>query len=92
MAKLNAGSVTNEANDTLADAIDQEFRSLWNTHRDIELPDTAEAVRDRRMMFVAIARGLLGYLYDHRSDIGTTEEQAGGGGTEHDHDLNFEWD
>ncbi len=92
MAKLRAGSVTNEATDTLADAIDLEFKSLWNSHRDIELPDTAEAVRDRRMMFVAIARGLLAYLHDHRSDIGTTEEEAGGEGTEHAHELNFEWD
>ncbi len=92
MAKLQAGTVSNLKTDSLAGAIDAEFVSLWNSYKDIDLPNDTQAKEDRRLMFVAIARGVLSYLDDHRSDIGTTEEQANGVGSEHDHDLQFEWE
>ena len=70
MAKLNAGSVPNLETDTLAGAMDTEFRSLWGIHKeDIKLPNDATAKLDRQLMFLAIARGILTYLEDHRADI-----------------------
>ena len=92
MAKLMAGTVTNLQTDTLAGAMDAEFVSLWSSLKDTDLPTDARAIEDRRLMFVAIARGLLGYLHNHRSDIETTAESAGGGGAEHDHQLEFDWE
>ena len=92
MAKLKAGTVTNLQTDTLAGAMDAEFVSLWASLKDTDLPTDARAVEDRRLMFVAIARGMLGYLHGHRDDIETTEEQANGIGTEHDHQLEFDWE
>lgn len=92
MAKLKAGTVTNLQTDTLAGAMDAEFVSLWASLKDTDLPTDVQAVEDRRLMFVAIARGVLGYLHNHRDDIETTEEQANGGGSEHDHQLEFDWE
>ena len=92
MAKLKAGTVLDLKTDTLAGAIDAEFVSLWGIHKDIDLPNDATARQDRQLMFVAIARGILTYLEDHRADIETTEDAAGGVGTEHVHQLHFEWE
>jgi len=93
MAKLKAGTVSGLQVDTLAGAIDTEFVALWNTHKEIDLPTGTPAVEDRRLMFVAIARGVLSYLHDHRDDIGTTTDTAGGiVGSDHDHQLEFDWE
>ena len=92
MANLKAGTVTNLATDTLAGEMDAEFVSLWGQNKDIELPSDARTIKDRRLLFVAIARGTLKYLYNHRNDIETTEDQANGVGSEHDHQLEFDWE
>jgi hypothetical protein len=93
MAKLKAGTVRNLQTDTLAGAMDAEFVALWaSLDKDTELPTDTRALEDRRLMFVAIARGLLSYLYDHRDDIETTDESTGVSGTEHDHQLEFDWE
>lgn len=98
MAKLKAGSVTNLQIDTLAGRMDQEFVSLWNGlkadgFKDVDLPNDPAALRDRRLLFVAIARGMLRYLEDHKADIETTEVTLGGGfDTTHDHQLEFDWE
>ena len=93
MAKLKAGTVSGLQVDTLAGAIDAEFSALWGVHKDIDLPNDVHAVEDRRLMFVAIARGVLLYLHNHRDDIATTEDQAGGiVNSEHVHQLEFDWE
>lgn len=93
MAKLQAGIVDEFQTDTLAGEMDGEFVSLWNSLNDIKLPEDPNIVRDRRVMFVAIARGMLRYLHNHLNDIGTTTDTAGGiAGSEHDHQLEFEWE
>ena len=92
MAKLKAGILNDLKQNTLAGAIDSEFVELWNTENDIELPDDPKAIIDRRLMFVAIARGILGYLQDHQDDIMTTTVPASSTGSEHNHQLEFEWE
>jgi len=78
MAKLIAGTVRNLIPDTLAGAMDGEFVQLWNQENEIALPNEPKAIADRRLMFVAIARGMLGYLHDNLD--------------KHDHQLEFEWE
>ena len=92
MAKLKAGILKDLKPDTLAGAIDGEFVELWNAENDIKLPDNPKAIIDRRLMFVAIARGILCYLQDHQDDIMTTTDRATGAGSEHNHQLEFEWE
>lgn len=92
MANLKAGSVDGLLDDTLAGRMDQEFRSLWPNYHDFALPTDQNVVRDRHLMFVAIARGTLRYLSDHLADIGTSTDDAGGVGTDHDHQLEFTWE
>lgn len=92
MAKLKAGNLSNLNPDTLAGRMDEEFVALWPTINDVALPTDARSVRDRRLLFVAVARGMLRYLEDHESDIETSEERANGSGTEHSHQLRFEWE
>lgn len=92
MAKLKAGTVANLDIDSLAGAMDAEFESLWANLKDTKLPDDPAIVQDRRLLFVAIARGLLDYLHQHRGDLATTEASAAGTGTEHGHQLEFDWE
>lgn len=92
MAKLKAGTVSNLQTDTLAGAMDAEFVSLWASLKDTTLPTDTPTVEDRRLLFVAIARGMLSYLHNHRADIETTDERANGSGSEHDHQLEFDWE
>src|SRR5215210_5771864 len=43
---------------------------------------------DRRLLFVAIARGILKYLYDHQGAITATSTSAGSQGS-HTHSVNL---
>ena len=49
-------------------------------------PTTRRSIKDRQLLFVAIARGMLGYLERREDRIGTTEESAFGTG-DHSHQL-----
>lgn len=93
MAKLQSGTVTGLKTDTLAGQMDKAFRDHWAVHNDIALPTDPNITKDRHIMFVAIAQGMLKYLHNHRSDIATTEDDAGGlVDSEHDHQLEFDWE
>lgn len=93
MGKLISGTVDSFSTDTLAGRMDEAFVQIWNSRKhDTALPTDTEAVNDRRMLFVAVAQGMLTYLHAHRSDLGTTEEQAGSiVNSEHEHQLSFDW-
>ena len=93
MNKLQSGTVIGLQEDTLAGQMDKAFRDHWAVNKDIDLPTDPNITKDRHIMFVAIAQGMLKYLHDHRSDIGTSEESAGGiVSSEHDHQLEFDWE
>ncbi len=93
MGKLQSGTVVGLKTDTLAGQIDKAFRDQWATHKDIALPTDPCLTEDRHIMFVAIAQGILKYLHDHRGDIATTEDDAGGlVDSEHEHQLEFDWE
>ena len=49
----------------LTDAIDKAFAIEWKAAKQTEVPGAGAA--DRRLMFAAVARGLLQYLADHQA-------------------------
>ena len=61
-AHPKAGTVSNCRPTRSRAEMDGEFVALWNQVNDIALPDDPGTVEDRRLIFVAIARGMLDYL------------------------------
>jgi len=53
--------------DTLAKAIEEEMADVFQKVKGISLPDVGKD--DRRLLFVAIARGVLKYLEAHQHDV-----------------------
>jgi hypothetical protein len=52
---------------SLTDAIDDAFREEWSRTHPLPLPEAGS--EDRRLLFAAIARGLLSYLDANRNEI-----------------------
>jgi hypothetical protein len=57
--ELKAGNM-DDFEDSMASEIEKEFESAWTNFHDLALPE--EGRRERHILFVAIARGVLGYL------------------------------
>lgn len=93
MDRLISGTIEGFTADTLAGRMDEAFVQIWNARKpDQALPNDQQSIDDRRMLFVAVAQGMLRYLHDHQDDIATTEDTAGGIlNSEHDHQLFFDW-
>jgi hypothetical protein len=51
--------------DSVAAAIETEMSNMFLALKNLSLPDTGKD--DRRILFVAIARGILQYLSDHQA-------------------------
>ena len=69
--------------------IEAAMQDEWQTVKGKPLPAPLGR-EDRRILFVAIARGVLKYLHDHQIDIGTNSVNAGGVGDTHSHHLDFD--
>ena len=92
MGTLVAGSLSPFQADTLAGRMDEEFKALFEATKGMKLPTDAASVEDRRIMFVAIARGTLRYLAEHRGEIDVSQETAGSiVNSDHSHQLEFTW-
>lgn len=74
MAQLKAGRVADFAG-SMAEAIEAAMQQEWQAITGVPLPGEGQA--DRRLLFVAIARGVLGYLKAHEDEI-LTEITLGG--------------
>lgn len=83
MAALKAGTVYDFEN-SLAAEIEAAMQSEWLTVKGTELPSPV-GEQDRRILFVAIARGVLKFLTDHRLEVPTTAAPDG-------HTHTIEWD
>ncbi|NML16830.1 hypothetical protein [Azohydromonas caseinilytica] len=83
--KLRTGTV-NDLEDSLAGAIEAAMQAEWHAAKGQFLPDGA-AGQDRRILFVAIAKGVLGYLEAHQAELLTTVEKDTLEG--HAHQLSF---
>lgn len=62
---LRAGTVADWGG--MADAIEQAFADELSKRKGTSLPDAS--AEERRMLFAAIARGVLGYLHDNESNL-----------------------
>ena len=77
---LKAGHVANFSG-SLAEAIENAMKAEWQAVKGEPMPDTDP--NDRRILFVAIAQGVLAYLNAHSTDsINTIEFDTGGGTTD----------
>ncbi len=86
MGQLKAGSINDMAN-SMADRIDKAMQAAWPTaFPGQSLPEQGR--RDRQVLFVAIANGVLGYLHDHLSALETNVVHDTVDG--HEHHLDFD--
>ncbi|GLR87957.1 hypothetical protein [Bradyrhizobium iriomotense] len=85
MGQLKPGSIDDMAN-SMAEAIDQAMQVAWPAAFGQSLPDQGK--RDRQVLFVAIANGVLGYLRDNLAALETTVVHDTVDG--HKHHLDFD--
>jgi len=65
MAKYKPGTMTNFSK-SMAQAIEMEYEAIWNSLKEEPLPN--EGREDRRMLFIAIARGVVRHLQQNAHD------------------------
>ena len=83
---LKAGTL-DDFGGSLAEYIDIAMKNEWRLVKGEELP-SGLGEDDRRILFAAVAQGVLKFLYDHRADLITTAE-SGGGADPHRHSMDF---
>ena len=83
---LKAGSFDDLAN-SMTGEIEAAMREEWRTAKDQELPG-GPGEEDRRILFAAVAKGVLRYLYAHRDDLITNSVNDDSGG--HRHKMAFD--
>lgn len=81
--KLRAGTLADFAN-SMAAYMERAMQNEWQAVKGYALPASVGA-QDRRILFAAVAQGVLKYLLDHADDVTTTEQ----GGESHKHKLVF---
>lgn len=69
MAQLKPGHVSDFAN-SMAEAIENALQSEWQTVKGSALPSAG--ADDRKILFVAIAQGVLGYLKANQAELIST--------------------
>lgn len=67
---LSAGSSGSQDDDTMTAYIEAAMQEEWRAARNEELPEAG--AEDRRILFAAVAKGVLRYLYAHRADLLTS--------------------
>lgn len=82
---LKAGHVA-DFGGSMAEAIEQAFQSEWIAAKTTALPQ-AGAV-DRKILFIAVAQGVLNYLEAHKSDLVTSNKNDTASGHSHILDIN----
>ena len=82
---LKAGHVADFA-DSMAEAIEQAFQSEWSAAKATALPLAGEV--DRKILFAAVAQGVLNYLEAHKLELVTSRDEDTASG--HDHILDID--
>lgn len=83
---LKAGTLDNFAG-SLASYMEQAMQKEWQSVKGEPLPGGL-GEDDRRILFAAVAQGVLKFLYDHRADLVTGDEISSGSG-DHHHEMAF---
>lgn len=86
---LKAGNFASDNDDSMAWLIELAMRDEWFTARGEPLPTSGPGVKDRKILFAAVAKGVLRYLYEHRDDLITTLQIEQGIGN-HRHEAAFD--
>jgi hypothetical protein len=80
---LNSGSLNDEKfRNSMAQSIEQEFISAWTAVYGRPLPERGE--KERRIIFLAISRGILKYLDENADSIQVTRHSF------HDYDVDLD--
>lgn len=80
---LNSGSLNEDKfEDSMAEAIEEEFNSVWNAFYNRSLPERGK--EERRIIFLAISRGILRYLDENADSIQVKRHGL------HDHDIDLD--
>jgi hypothetical protein len=87
---LQAGTHASRDDGSMTDYIEQAMREEWLAARGQPLPADGPGAQDRRILFAAVAKGVLRYLYVHRADLLTSTTIDDGGGPNHRHDADFD--
>jgi hypothetical protein len=83
MADLKAGTLADFAS-SMAAYMEKAMQNEWLAVKGTALP-SGPGDEDRKILFAAVAQGVLKYLYDHRADISTLSA----GGDSHQHTADF---
>jgi hypothetical protein len=84
---LRAGNHTSRNDDTMAAYIEDAMQEEWQAARGEPLPQPG--AEDRRILFAAVAKGVLRYLHEHRDDLISTRRIADGL-NDHRHAADFD--
>ena len=85
---LLAGNRNSIDDGSMTAYIEASMNQQWLEAHGENLPE--QGAEDRRILFAAVARGVLRYLYDHRDDLVTTLMHPEGIAGEHRHDAAFD--
>ncbi len=86
---LRAGNFASDNDGSMAWLIELAMREEWFAARGEPLPTSGPGVKDRHILFAAVAKGVLRYLHEHRDDLITTLEINEGTGN-HRHEAAFD--
>lgn len=85
---LKAGTVDDFAS-SLASYIDTAMQNEWQAVKGEALPTGDQGADDRKILFAAIAQGVMKFLADNGADLITSDESGDGGATTHHHSMAF---
>jgi hypothetical protein len=86
---LRAGThASTDGDGTMTAFIEAAMREEWQAARGEELPSSGPGAQDRKILFAAVAKGVLRYLYEHRDDLIASLTIPEG--TDHRHDAAFD--
>lgn len=86
---LRAGTHASSDDGTLTAYIEAAMGEEWQAARGEALPSGGPGAEDRRILFAAVAKGVLRYLYDHRADL-VSSLAIPDGVSDHRHDAAFD--
>lgn len=89
MAMLHTGTHTSRDDGSMTAFIEQAMQEEWLAARGEPLPADGPGAIDRRMLFAAVAKGVLRYLHEHRADLLTSLSIDDGTGLNHRHKADF---
>ncbi len=89
MANLQTGTHASRDDGSMTALIEQAMQEEWLAARGEPLPADGPGAIDRRVLFAAVAKGVLRYLHEHRDDLLTSLMVDDGSGLNHRHEADF---